>query len=162
LNVPWPAAEVWDRLPRPVQQTIVSRKLRLFVIDASAVAREVGLGSRTNTVLQTCFFAISGVLPHDKAIGHIKDAIRKTYEQKGQTVIDRNFAAVDGTLARLSEVKIPENVTGCLEMPPLVPAHAPEFVHSVTARLFAGLGDQIPVSAIPADGTFPSGTAAFE
>jgi pyruvate-ferredoxin/flavodoxin oxidoreductase len=162
LNVPWPATEVWDHLPRPVQETIVSRKLRLFVIDASAVAREVGLGSRTNTVLQTCFFAISGVLPHDKAIGHIKDAIRKTYEQKGQTVIDRNFAAVDGTLARLSEVKVPASVTGCLEMPPLVPANAPGFVHSVTARLFAGLGDQIPVSAIPVDGTFPSGTAAFE
>ena len=162
LNVPWPAAEVWDRLPRPVQETIVARKLRLFVIDASAVAREVGLGSRTNTVLQTCFFAISGVLPHDKAIAHIKDAIRRTYEQKGQTVIDRNFAAVDGTLARLSEVKVPASATGCLEMPPLVPGNASEFVRSVTARLFAGLGDQIPVSAIPVDGTFPSGTAAFE
>ncbi len=162
LNAPYSATEVWDRLPRPVQQTIIDRKLRLFVIDATAVAREVGLGSRHNTVLQTCFFALSGVLPRDKAIGHIKDAIRKTYEQKGQAVIDRNFAAVDGTLARLSEVAVPAHVTSGMEMPPLVPAHAPEFVRTVTARLFAGLGDQIPVSAIPVDGTFPSGTAAFE
>ena len=96
--------EVWDRLPRPVQQTIIDKKLRLFVIDASAVAREVGLGTRTNTVLQTCFFAISGVLPRDKAIGHIKESIRKTYERKGQSVVDKNFAAVDGTLVAPDEV----------------------------------------------------------
>ena len=162
LNSPWPAADIWDRLPRPVQHTIVERKLRLYTIDASAVAREVGLGSRTNSVLQTCFFALSGVLPRDKAIGHIKDAIRKTYGSKGQAVVDRNFAAVDGTLTRLSEVKVPSEVTSVVEMPPLVPANAPGFVRDVTARLFAGLGDRIPVSAIPADGTFPSGTAAYE
>ncbi len=100
LNAPYPAAEVWDRLPRPVQQTIIDRKLRLFVIDASAVAREVGLGGRTNTILQTCFFAISGVMPRETAIGHIKNAILKTYARKGQAVVDKNFAAVDGTLAR--------------------------------------------------------------
>ena len=162
LNAPYPAAEIWDRLPRPVQQTFIDKKLRLFVIDASAVAREVGLGSRTNTILQTCFFAISGVLPREKAIGYIKEAIRKTYERKGQSVIDKNFAAVDGTLARLSEVPVPANVTSRIDMPALVPANAPDFVRTVTARIFAGLGDQIPVSAIPADGTFPSGTAAFE
>jgi len=162
LNSPWPASEIWNRLSRPVQHTVVERKLRLFTIDASAVAREVGLGSRTNSVLQTCFFALSGVLPRDKAIGHIKDAIRKTYGSKGQAVVDRNFAAVDGTLARLSEVKVPAEVTSLVEMPPLVPANAPDFIRDVTARLFAGLGDQIPVSAIPVDGTFPSGTAAYE
>ena len=162
LNSPWPASDIWDRLPRPVQHTIVERKLRLYTIDASAVAREVGLGSRTNSVLQTCFFALSGVLPRDKAIGHIKDAIRKTYGSKGQAVVDRNFAAVDGTLTRLREVKVPAEVTSAVEMPPLVPANAPAFVRDVTARLFAGLGDQIPVSAIPVDGTFPSGTAAYE
>ncbi len=162
LNAPYTAAEVWDKLPRPVQQTFIDKHLRLFVIDASAVAREVGLGSRTNTVLQTCFFAISGVLPRDKAIGHIKDAIRKTYEQKGQSVIDKNYAAVDGTLARLNEVPVPARITSEIDMPPLVPAGAPDFVRTVTARIFSGLGDQIPVSAIPADGTFPSGTAAFE
>ena len=162
LNAPYTAAEVWDKLPRPVQQTFIDKHLRLFVIDASAVAREVGLGSRTNTVLQTCFFAISGVLPRDKAIGHIKDAIRKTYEQKGQSVIDKNYAAVDGTLARLNEVPVPARITSEIDMPPLVPAGAPDFVRTVTARIFSGLGDQIPVSAIPADGTFPTGTAAYE
>ncbi|MGD0186296.1 MAG: pyruvate:ferredoxin (flavodoxin) oxidoreductase [Roseiarcus sp.] len=162
LNVPYSASEIWDKLPRPVQQTFIDKKLRLFVIDASAVAREVGLGSRTNTILQTCFFAISGVLPREKAIGYIKEAIRKTYDRKGQSVIDKNFAAVDGTLARLSEAPVPANVTSRIDMPALAPAKAPDFVRTVTARIFAGLGDQIPVSAIPADGTFPSGTAAFE
>ena len=162
LNAPYPAAEVWDRLPVPVQQTFIDKKLRLFVIDASAVAREVGLGSRTNTVLQTCFFAISGVLPREKAIGHIKEAIRKTYEHKGQSVIDKNFAAVDATLARLNEVPVPASVTSKIDMSLLVPTDAPDFVRTVTARIFAGLGDKVPVSAIPADGTFPSGTAAFE
>jgi pyruvate-ferredoxin/flavodoxin oxidoreductase len=162
LNAPYSAAEIWDRLPRPVQQTFIDKKLRLFVIDASAVAREVGLGSRTNTILQTCFFAISGVLPREKAIGYIKEAIRKTYARKGQSVIDKNFAAVDGTLARLSEAPVPANVTSRIVMPALAPANAPDFVRTVTTQIFAGLGDQIPVSAIPVDGTFPSGTAAFE
>jgi len=162
LNAPYSAAEIWDRLPRPVQQTFIDKKLRLFVIDASAVAREVGLGSRTNTILQTCFFAISGVLPREKAIGYIKESIRKTYARKGQSVVDKNFAAVDGTLARLSEAPVPANVTSQIAMPALAPANAPEFVRTVTARIFAGLGDEIPVSAIPVDGTFPSGTAAFE
>ena len=162
LNAPYSAAEIWDRLPRPVQQTFIDKKLRLFVIDASAVAREVGLGSRTNTILQTCFFAISGVLPREKAIGYIKESIRKTYARKGQSVVDKNFAAVDGTLARLSEAPVPANVTSQIAMPALAPANAPDFVRTVTARIFAGLGDEIPVSAIPVDGTFPSGTAAFE
>ncbi len=162
LNAPFSAAEVWAELSRPVQQAIIDRKLRLFTIDASSVAREVGLGARTNTVLQTCFFAISGVLPRDKAIKHIKEAIRKSYAHKGQSVVDRNFAAVDGTLARLSEVTVPSQVTATCELASLVRADAPEFVRSVTARIFAGLGDDIPVSLIPADGTFPSGTSAYE
>jgi len=162
LNAPYSAAEIWDLLPRPVQQTFIDKKLRLFVIDASAVAREVGLGSRTNTILQTCFFAISGVLPREKAIGYIKESIRKTYQRKGQSVVDKNFAAVDGTLARLSEAPAPAKVTSRIAMQALAPANAPDFVRTVTARLFAGLGDEIPVSAIPVDGTFPSGTAAFE
>jgi len=162
LNAPYSAAEIWDRLPRPVQQTFIDKKLRLFVIDASAVAREAGLGSRTNTILQTCFFAISGVLPREKAIGYIKEAIRKTYARQGQSVVDKNFAAVDGTLARLSEAPVPADVTSQIVMPALAPANAPDFVRTVTARIFAGLGDEIPVSAIPVDGTFPSGTAAFE
>jgi len=162
LNAPYPPDKIWDRLPRPVQQTIIDRKLRLFVIDASAVAREAGLGGRTNTVLQTCFFAISGVLPRDTAISHIKDSIHKTYDRKGKSVVDKNFAAVDATLARLSEVTVPAAVSSHTERPPIVPANAPAFVRDVTARMFAGLGDEIPVSLIPADGTFPSGTSAYE
>jgi len=162
LNAPYPAAAVWDHLPRPVQQTIIDKKLRLFVIDASAVAREVGLGGRTNTVLQTCFFAISGVLPRDKAIAHIKEAIHKTYGRKGRSLVEKNYAAVDGTLKQLHEILVPVQVTSRLELPPLVPANAPAFVKSVTARMFAGEGDEIPVSLMPADGTFPSGTSAFE
>ena len=162
LNAPFQADAVWDKLSRPVQQTIIDRKLRLFTIDASAVAREVGLGARTNTVLQTCFFAISGVLPREAAIGHIKGSIRKSYEHKGQAVVDKNFAAVDGTIARLSEVTVPIAVTSTRERPDLVPATAPAFVRTVTARIFEGLGDDLPVSLIPADGTFPSGTSAYE
>ena len=162
LNAPFPADKLWDQLPRPVQRTIIDRKLRLFTIDASAVAREVGLGARTNTVLQTCFFAISDVLPRDAAIGHIKESIRKTYQHKGQAVVDKNFAAVDGTLARLSEVSVPKTVSSTQDLPALVPADAPDFVRNVTARIFEGLGDALPVSLIPADGTFPSGTSAYE
>ena len=162
LNAPYPADAVWDHLPRPVQQTIIDRKLRFFVIDASAVARDVGLGGRTNTVLQTCFFAISGVLPRDKAIAHIKEAIHKTYGRKGHSLVEKNYAAVDGTLKQLHEIRVPAQVTSRLELPPLVPANAPTFVKSVTARMFAGEGDEIPVSLMPADGTFPSGTSAFE
>jgi len=162
LNAPYPADAVWDHLPRPVQQTIIDRKLRFFVIDASAVARDVGLGGRTNTVLQTCFFAISGVLPRDKAIAHIKEAIHKTYGRKGHSLVEKNYAAVDGTLKQLHEIRVPAQVTSRLELPPLVPANAPTFVKSVTERMFAGEGDEIPVSLMPADGTFPSGTSAFE
>jgi pyruvate-ferredoxin/flavodoxin oxidoreductase len=162
LNAPYPADEVWDRLPTAVQKTVIGKKLRLCVIDAGAVAREVGLGARTNTVLQTCFFAISGVLPREKAIAHIKESIRKSYQRKGQSVVDKNFAAVDGTLARLSEIKVPADVTSKIAMQTLVPADAPAFVRDVTARIFAGEGDELPVSLIPADGTFPSGTSMFE
>lgn len=162
LNAPYPAEQVWGHLPRPVQRRIIDKKLRLFVIDASAVARQVGLGQRTNTVLQTCFFAISGVLPREKAIAHIKDSIRKTYGRKGQAVVDENFAAVDDTLLHLHEVPVPAMVTSAQELPPLVPADAPSFVKAVTARMFAGEGDRIPVSLMPVDGTFPSGTSAYE
>ncbi|MGI4953161.1 MAG: pyruvate:ferredoxin (flavodoxin) oxidoreductase [Janthinobacterium lividum] len=162
LNVPGPPEAVWDMLSRPVQQTVLDRKLRLFAIDASDVAREVGLGSRTNTVLQTCFFALSGVLPREAAIGHIKAAIRKTYAHKGQAVVDRNNAAVDGTLARLHPVPVPAAVSSRFDIASLVPDTAPGFVRSVTARIFEGAGDALPTSLVPADGTFPSGTAMYE
>jgi pyruvate-ferredoxin/flavodoxin oxidoreductase len=162
LNSPYGPDQIWDHLPRSVQQQIVAKRLRLFVIDANRVADEVGLKNRTNTVLQTCFFAISGVLPHDKAIAQIKQAIRKTYGVKGEEVVQRNFTAVDDTLSRLHEVKVPTTVTSAFDRPPPVPGNAPTFVRNVTAKMFEGLGDEIPVSLMPVDGTFPSGTAVWE
>ncbi len=162
LNCPHGPDDVWDHLPRSVQQTIIDKKLRFYVIDASSVARGVGLGSRTNTILQTCFFAISGVLPREAAIEHIKQSIRKTYGSKGEAVVKKNFAAVDGTLERLFEVTVPDTVTATEDLPPVVPDDAPDFVKQVTAPMLAGRGDEIPVSLVPADGTFPSGTAAYE
>ena len=162
LNSPYDADAVWDQLPRSVQQRMIDMKLRFFVIDASKVAQEVGLRGRTNTVLQTCFFAISGVLPKDEAIRHIKGAIRKTYGHRGEDVVRRNFQAVDDTLARLFEVPIPAEASSRFERPPLVPVSAPEFVRQVTATMMEGLGNTIPVSLMPPDGTFPSGTAVWE
>ncbi|QXX76500.1 pyruvate:ferredoxin (flavodoxin) oxidoreductase [Methylovirgula sp. HY1] len=162
LNSPYGKDETWDELPRSVQQEIIDKKLRLFVIDASKVAREVGLGVRINTVLQTCFFAISDVLPREAAIKHIKESIRKTYGLKGEKVVAENFAAVDGTLERLFEIKVPAAPRNSRDRPPIVVATAPQFVQQVTARMMVGHGDDIPVSLIPADGTFPSGTSAYE
>lgn len=161
LNAPYSADAVWEYLPRPVQQTIIDRKLNVYVIDASAAARELGLGFRVNTLLQTCFFALSGVLPRDEAIAAIKRAIRKTYGRQGERVVQMNDAAVDGALARMQQVKVPETADGG-EPPPVVPIDAPGFVRDVTAMMFAGKGDAIPVSLMPADGTFPSGTSAYE
>jgi pyruvate-ferredoxin/flavodoxin oxidoreductase len=162
LNSPYGPAEVWDRLPRPVQQRIIDKGLRLFVIDASKVAQEVGLQTHSNTVLQTCFFALSGVLPRDAAIAQIKRSIQETYRAKGNEVVQQNFEAVDDTLSRLHEVNIPAQASSCVELPPAVPAAAPRFVRDVTAKMLMGRGDDIPVSLMPVDGTFPSGTAAFE
>ena len=162
LNSAYGPDSVWDHLPRPVQQGIIDKKLRFFVIDATKVAETVGLKNRANTVLQTCFFAISGVLPREDAIARIKDSIRKTYGEKGEQIVRRNFAAVDGTLSQLHEVAVPAAATSAFERPPVVPASAPDFVRQVTARMFEGLGDQIPVSLMPVDGTYPSGTAAWE
>jgi pyruvate-ferredoxin/flavodoxin oxidoreductase len=162
LNCPFGPDVVWDRLPRSVQQQIIDKKLRFFVIDASKVAREAGLRNRTNTVLQTCFFAISGVLPREAAIQHIKEAIRKTYSGKGDAVVRQNFQAVDRTLANLYSVTVPAAADGTFVRPPIVPATAPAFVRQVTARMMEGRGNEIPVSLIPIDGTYPSGTAAWE
>jgi len=162
LNSPYGPDEVWDRLPRSMQQKIIENQIRLFVIDATKVAQDVGLQRRTNTVLQTCFFALSGVLPREQAIAEIKKAIRKTYGPKGEEVVQQNFRAVDATLSRLHEVKVPGQATSPFDRLPAVPATAPEFVREVTARMFEGRGDQIPVSLMPADGTFPSGTARWE
>ena len=162
LNSPYGPELVWDRLPRSMQRQIIDKRLRFFVIDASKAAREVGLRGRTNTILQTCFFALSGVLPRDDAIRQIRESVRKTYADKGEEVIQRNFRAVDGTLERLHEVMVPSEATSAWDLAPLVPACAPEFVRTVTAKMLEGRGDEIPVSLMPADGTFPSGTAAYE
>jgi pyruvate-ferredoxin/flavodoxin oxidoreductase len=162
LNSPYGPEVVWDRLPRSMQRQIIDKRLRFFVIDASKAAREVGLRGRTNTILQTCFFALSGVLLRDDAIRQIKASIRKTYADKGEEVIQRNFRAVDGTLARLHEVKMPREATSAWDRAPLVPASAPEFVKTVTAKMLEGRGDEIPVSLMPVDGAFPSDTAAYE
>jgi pyruvate-ferredoxin/flavodoxin oxidoreductase len=162
LNSPYGPGEVWDQLPRSVQQQIIDKKLRFFIIDASQVARVLGLGTRTNTILQTCFFAISGVLPREDAIRHIKEAIRKSYAGKGEIVVRKNFAAVDGALVHLHEVSVPATASSRVERLPTVPDNAPGFVREFTAKIMEGRGDEIPVSILPTDGTFPSGTAAFE
>ncbi|MGA2629282.1 MAG: pyruvate:ferredoxin (flavodoxin) oxidoreductase [Terriglobia bacterium] len=162
LNSPYGPGEVWDHLPRTVQEQIISKKLHFYVIDAYAVAKETGMGVRINTIMQTCFFAISGVLPREEAIAAIKHAIEKTYGKRGEAVVKKNFAAVDATLAHLHEVAVPEQVTSTFDLRPPVPAEAPEFVQNVTAQIIAGNGDDLPVSAFPLDGAFPSATAQWE
>jgi pyruvate-ferredoxin/flavodoxin oxidoreductase len=162
VNSPYGAEELWDRLPREVQQQIVDKKLKVYTIDAYKVAKDTGMGVRINTIMQTCFFAISGVLPRDEAIGHIKKTIEKTYSRKGAEVVQKNFAAVDHTLAHLYEVKTAgRKVTGA-PMPPTVADSAPDFVKRVTALMLAGKGDLLPVSAFPVDGTWPTATSKWE
>jgi pyruvate-ferredoxin/flavodoxin oxidoreductase len=162
LNSPYGPAEVWDHLPRSVQAQIIAKKLKLYVIDAYAVARESGMSQRMNTIMQTCFFAISGVLPQAEAIAKIKEAIKKTYGKRGEAVVQQNFAAVDAALAHLHLVQLPDQVTSSIELPSVVPLEAPEFVQQITAELIAGRGDLLPVSKLPIDGTYPSGTTQWE
>ncbi len=162
LNAPFGPDEIWNHLPRQVQQTIIDKKLRFFVIDAYTVARNAGMGSRINTIMQTCFFAISGVLPREEAIAAIKHAIEETYGKRGEAVVQKNFAAVDQALSHLHEVKVPEKVSATFEMLPPVPLHAPAFVRDVVGTIIAGNGDNLPVSALPIDGTFPTATAQWE
>ena len=162
LNSPYAEDEVFEKLPRPLQRIIIDRNIRMYVIDASGVARDVGMGRRINTIMQACFFALSGVLPRDEAIDRIKQAIEKTYRSKGQAVVDSNFAAVDAALDHLREVSIPAAVSGDREMHEAVPAEAPKFVREVTAAMLRGHGDDLPVSMLPVDGTYPSGTTRWE
>ncbi|MFQ5380570.1 MAG: pyruvate:ferredoxin (flavodoxin) oxidoreductase [Dehalococcoidia bacterium] len=162
LNSPYGPDGTWDRLPQVVQEQIIAKNLRLFVIDASKTAREAGLGNRVNTVLQPCFLVLSGVLPEEEAIAAVKDAIRRTYGKRGELVLERNFEAVDMALDALSEVDVPDHADSGLLLPPPVPADAPDFVREVTGPMIAGLGDSLPVSAFPPDGTFPVGTARWE
>jgi pyruvate-ferredoxin/flavodoxin oxidoreductase len=162
LNAPFPADEVWSRLPREVQETILERELHVWVIDAGAVAREAGMGQRINTVMQPCFFALSGVLPRDEALAAIRASIEKSYGKRGEVVVRRNLEAVDLALHALHEVAVPDRADSSLRRRPPVPAIAPDFVQRVTARMLAGEGDTLPVSALPVDGSFPTGTAQFE
>jgi pyruvate-ferredoxin/flavodoxin oxidoreductase len=162
LNSPFGAEQVWDHLPARVQEQIIAKKMKFYVIDGYQVGRETGMGSRINTIMQTCFFAISGVLPREEAIAKIKYSIQKTYGKKGEEVVQKNYQAVDQTLANLHEVKVPAAVTQKAAMPPVVPAAAPAFVQKVTAMMMAGLGDDLPVSAMPVDGTYPTGTTKWE
>ncbi len=162
LNAPFPPGQVWDELPREAQQQILDKKIRVFAIDAYAVGRETGMGTRINTIMQTCFFAISGVLPRDEAIAQIKKAIEKTYGRKGQAVVDKNFEAVDRTLANLHEIVVPGQVTSEHGVRPIVSGDAPDFMRKVSGVMLAGKGDLLPVSAFPIDGTWPMGTTRWE
>jgi pyruvate-ferredoxin/flavodoxin oxidoreductase len=162
LNSTYGPDEVWDKLPRHTQEQVITKKIKLYVIDGYKVAAATGMGGRVNTIMQTCFFAISGVLPRDVAIEAIKSSIKKTYGKKGDQIVQQNFAAVDQTLANLFPVTVPAKVTSTIEMPPTVSAEAPAFVQEVTAQIIAGFGDQLPVSKFPVDGTFPTGTARWE
>jgi pyruvate-ferredoxin/flavodoxin oxidoreductase len=162
LNSSYGPDEVWDKIPRTVQEQIIAKKLKFYVVDGYAVAEETGMGRRINTVLQACFFAISGVLPRDEAIARIKGAIKKTYGKRGEAVVQRNYEAVDRALDFLFEVPVPESADGSIEIAPAVPAAAPKFVRDVTARMMVRDGDALPVSALPVDGTYPSGTTKWE
>jgi pyruvate-ferredoxin/flavodoxin oxidoreductase len=162
LNSPHGPDTVWEHLPRGIQQTLIDKGLSFYVIDAYKVARESGMSNRINTVMQTCFFALSGVMPKDKAIAKIKKAIEKTYGKKGEEVVRKNFEAVDTTLAQLFPVAVPKRVTSEHELKSPVPDDAPEFVRKVTAMMMAGRGDELPVSILPADGTYPTATTCWE
>ncbi|MGB8213174.1 MAG: pyruvate:ferredoxin (flavodoxin) oxidoreductase [Anaerolineales bacterium] len=154
--------EIWDKLPQEVQKDIIEKKLKFYTINAYDVAEKTGMGSRVNTIMQTCFFAISGILPRDEAIAQIKKAIQKTYGKRGEAVVQKNFAAVDQSLANLHEVKVPGKVTSTLTRRPPVAAEAPAFVREVLGPIIAFEGDTVPVSAMPVDGTFPTGTTKWE
>jgi pyruvate-ferredoxin/flavodoxin oxidoreductase len=162
LNSPYGPDEIWDQLPQAVQQEIIDKELDFYVIDAYKVAKDLELGVRINTIMQTCFFAISGILPQDEAIEKIKEAIRKTYGKRGEIVVRKNYAAVDASLSHLHKVEVPDTVTSDIQMPPVVPAAAPDFVQDVTAMMIAGHGDLLPVSKLPDDGTYPTATTRWE
>ncbi|TLN24466.1 pyruvate:ferredoxin (flavodoxin) oxidoreductase, partial [bacterium] len=162
LNSIYGPEEVWNQLPREDQETIIKKKLRFYVIDAYEVAQKTGMGGRINTIMQTCFFAISGVLPRDEAIAQIKKSIKKTYIKRGEAVVQRNYDAVDASLAHLFEVKVPEKVSSTIPRRLPVPADAPQFIADSLGPIIANEGDDLPVSGMPVDGTFPTGSAAYE
>jgi len=154
--------EVWDTLPQEVQKQIIEKKLKFYVIDAISLAQEIGLGPRINVIMQTAFFKISNIISQDAAVKAIKDAVKKTYGKKGEKIVEMNNAAIDGALEKIYEVKIPDKVTSKIKMRPPVPEDAPDFVREVTGELIAFRGDKLPVSKMPADGKFPTGTTQYE
>jgi pyruvate-ferredoxin/flavodoxin oxidoreductase len=162
LNSPFGPDEIWNQFPREVQEDIKAKGLKVYCIDATRVANETGMGRRTNTIMQTCFFAISGILPREEAIEKIKYAIKKTYGNKGDEIVQLNYNAVDGTLANLHEVTIPAEITAKTSRPPIVSKNAPDLVQRVTSVMIAGKGDLLPVSAFPVDGTWPTATTRWE
>jgi pyruvate-ferredoxin/flavodoxin oxidoreductase len=162
LNSPYAANQVWEKLSADVQQQIIDKHLRFFVVDAYEVARRSGMGTRINTAMQSCFFALAGLLPRDEAIGHIKDAIRKTYGKRGEAIVAQNFAAIDEALQGLQQVVVPAEATGQKRLPVSAGPNGDDFFVHVTAVMIAGRGDYLPVSALPIDGTFPTGSAQYE
>ena len=162
LNTPASVDQVWSTLPAKMQQQMISKKIRFYVIDGYAVAEKTGMGKRINTIMQTCFFAISGVLPQADAITAIKQAVEKTYGKKGERIVALNFKAIDETLASLSVVPLPTTVSSLFDITSTITVAAPDFVKRVTGNIIAGNGDALPVSVMPVDGTFPTGTAAYE
>ena len=162
LNSPYSTEEVWDRLPRNVQKQILDKKIKFYNINALKVAKETGMGVRINTIMQTCFFAISGILPKDEAIRKIKQAIEKTYGKKGEEIVKKNYNAVDQALANLHEISVSGGLTGVEQTGTVVPDDAPAFVKEVTAVMIAGKGEDLPVSAMPVDGTWPTATTKWE
>ncbi|MDB5192136.1 MAG: pyruvate-ferredoxin/flavodoxin oxidoreductase [Segetibacter sp.] len=162
LNAPFPKDEVWEKLPKKIQEQIMQKKLKFYCINAYDVAKEAGMGNRINTILQTCFFAISNILPREEAIKKIKEAIYDSYWKKGEAVVQKNYEAVDKTLANLYEVDYTGFIAGDIALDNLIPQSAPDFVREVLAKIISGDGDDLPVSAFPVDGTFPSGTTKWE
>ncbi|HNQ87134.1 MAG TPA: pyruvate:ferredoxin (flavodoxin) oxidoreductase [Verrucomicrobiota bacterium] len=162
LNTPYSAAEIWEQLPRPMQAQMVQKRLRFFVIDAIKVAKSTGMGGRINTIMQTCFFALSNVLPREEAIEAIKYSIKKTYGKKGEDVVRKNIEAVDHTLANLHEVTVPAQITSGFELHDPFTADAPARVRETLGRIYGGMGESLPVSAMPVDGTFPTATTQYE
>ncbi|MCE0499370.1 MAG: pyruvate:ferredoxin (flavodoxin) oxidoreductase [Methylacidiphilales bacterium] len=162
LNTSFGPDKVWESLPEPAQRQLIEKRAKFFVIDATKVARECGMGGRINTVMQTCFFAVSGVLPSDEALKAIEKSIRKTYGRKGEELVQMNLNAVNKTVTRLYEVQIPDHVTTERALTPPIPAEAPDFVRNVLGKMIAARGDELPVSALPVDGTYPTGTTRWE
>jgi len=162
LNSPYGPDEIWNYLPKTTQKRIIDKKIKFYIIDAVKVAREAGMGGRINTIMQTCFFAISGILPREEAIKAIKDSIKKTYGKRGEAIVQKNWQAVDMTLDHLHEVQVPDQVTSSFDFAPPIPDEAPDFVKNILGKIIAGEGDELTVSQLPVDGTFPTGTTKWE